>query len=102
VKESYIPEDIANNLRNYMISCGYANGTINMKLGNLNFLFSHYGKDKFIKMLNTAPTKVWETIEHIEKTLPKGCIVTSDVHAFKIAWESINGVEIIKKRVKKA
>ncbi|MEH7748247.1 hypothetical protein V7659_25020 [Neobacillus drentensis] len=40
-KESYLPEDIAKNVQNYMIESGYANGTINMKLGNLNFLFSH-------------------------------------------------------------
>jgi hypothetical protein len=33
----------------------------------------------------------------MEETIPKGCIVSSDVHVFKFAWESLHGIEIIKK-----
>jgi hypothetical protein len=100
-KETNIPNDIAEKVTLYMNECGYVTGTINMKIGNLNFLFSHYGNDKMLKLLNSKHDSVYEAIEYIETTLPEGCIVSSDVQAFKLAWESLHRIEIIKKRVTK-
>jgi hypothetical protein len=100
-KPNYLPDDIARNLPDYMRVCGYAEGTINMRLGNLNFLFSHYGATKMMEMLHSDQEKVWEHVQHIETTLPSGCLVNADTSSFKLAWESINGIEITNKRVKK-
>jgi hypothetical protein len=47
-KETNIPKDVAEKLTFYMNECVYAIGIINMKLGNLNFLFIHYGNHKML------------------------------------------------------
>jgi hypothetical protein len=99
-KNIHLPYDLGEKVEQYMKSCGYAKGTINMKLGNLNFLFGNYGLNKMNEMLSSPFAEIKETIKFIEETLPQGCIVSSDLHAFKIAWESLNGIELIKKRVK--
>jgi hypothetical protein len=100
-KPNYLPDEIAKNLTEYMRACGYAEGTINMRLGNLNFLFSHYGDPKMMLMLHSDHERVWEHVQHIETTLPPGCLVNADTNSFKLAWESIHGIEITNKRVKK-
>jgi hypothetical protein len=100
-KFHYLPTDIAKTLKHYMEDCGYAKRGINMRLGNLNFLFKNYKEAKMMEMLQADCNKVWEMVQYIEKTLPSGCIISADLHAFKLAWESLHGVEIIKKRVKR-
>lgn len=99
-KTTYLPAGVAQTLVEYMEQCGYAQGGIRMRLGNLNFLFSHYGEPKMMEMLQTSFEKVKETIKWIEQTLPAHCIATADLHAFKLAWESLNGIELFKKRVR--
>lgn len=96
-----IPVDIAEKFKQYMDGYSYSGGTKKMRLGNLNFLFEHYGQVKMLEMLNSNPTTVWETIEFIEATLPQRGVNTSDLNAFKLAWESLHGIEIFKKKVKK-
>lgn len=100
-KPKFLPTELAKTLEDYMVECGYSKGTISMKSGNLNFLFSHYGKEKMMEMLYSSHDRVWEQIQYIEESLPPGCIVTADLHAFKLAWESIHRVDIINKRVKR-
>lgn len=100
-KDQLVPEWLSNKVKQYMDECGYSKGTVKMKLGNLNFLFKLYGEEQMLTLLKSTPNCVSESVKYIETTLPKGCIVSSDVHSFKLAWESLNGIEIIKKRVVK-
>ncbi|MFD7523857.1 hypothetical protein [Paenibacillus chitinolyticus] len=70
-----IPIYIAEKVTLYIKECGYAEGTISMKLGNLSFLFGNYGQDKMTELLNSNSISVFEAIKFIETTLPEETVL---------------------------
>lgn len=92
------PINLLERLERYMNECGYSKGNIKMKLGNLNYLFCTFKEKRMMEMLYSSPDDIWNTIDELKKEL-NGGVKTSDVDAFKIMWEEIHGIELIKKRV---
>jgi hypothetical protein len=96
-----IPFSLARKFIEYLINCGYAEQTINIRLGNMNYLFNHYGQTKMLDLLSYNHDQAQKAVDYINNTNPAESTNSMDITAFKLAWESENGIEIIKKRVKR-
>lgn len=92
-----IPHRFAIRYRQYLLNRNYAITTINTRMGNLNYLFSHYGIRQMHRLLSHSYTYVQNAVDHIKNTNPAKGTMSMDVSAFKLAWESIHGIDIVRR-----
>ena len=96
---NYVTKEVKGAFDNHIDKFDYAQGTLKLRKGGLNYLYYYHGKTKMDQLIESNNTE--ESINWLKDNAEKGSLDTGDIHSFKLAWEAIHGVEVFRKNVKR-